>query len=107
MKTLTRILASAAVVAVTAGGAMAQDKLRIQTHFNAESTPGQLIQKFMEQVKTMSGLEVQMHWSSEIVGQTEVMGAASQGILDCDMGGITGNVGKDAGWMLAAPMTAV
>ena len=101
MKTLTRILASAAVVAVTAGGAMAQDKLRIQTHFNAESTPGQLIQKFMEQVKTMSGLEVQMHWSSEIVGQTEVMGAASQGILDCDMGGITGNVGKDAGWMLA------
>ncbi len=101
MKTLTKILAGAAVMAMTAGGAMAQDKLRIQTHFNAESTPGQLIQKFMEQVQAMSGLEIQMHWSSEVVAQNEVMGAASQGILDCDMGGITGNVGKDPGWQLA------
>ena len=104
MTTMTKYLVGAAVLALTAIPATAQDhKLRIQTHFGAESTPGQLIQRFIDEVQTMTGgaVEIQMHYSSEVVGQTEVMSAASQGILDCDMGGITGNVGKDAGWMLA------
>lgn len=86
------------------GAASAQEhKLRIQTHFGAETTPGKLIGRFIEEVQTMSdgALEIQMHYSSEVVAQNEVMSAASQGILDCDMGGITGNVGKDAGWQLA------
>ncbi len=103
MRTLTRVLGCAAAIAVTSSGVLAQEKLRIQTHFGAETTPGKLIQKFIGDVETMSGgsLEIQMHYSSEVVAQNEVMSAASQGILDCDMGGITGNVGKDAGWQLA------
>ncbi len=104
MKISNRFLACTAALAVLTGTSFAADyKLRIQTHFNAESTPGQLIGRFIDEVQTMSdgALEIQIHYSSEVVAQTEVMGAASQGILDCDMGGITGNVGKDAGWQLA------
>ncbi len=104
MKSLSRVLVGATALAICAGPALAADyKLRIQTHFSAESTPGQLIGRFIDEVQTMSdgALEIQMHYSSEVVAQNEVMGAASQGILDCDMGGITGNVGKDAGWQLA------
>lgn len=103
-KSILTFATMAAVGAFVAGSALAADnKLRIQTHFNAPSTPGKLIQKFIADVQEMSGgsLEIQMHYSSEVVAQNEVMGAASQGILDCDMGGITGNVGKDAGWQLA------
>ena len=104
MKSLSRVLAGATALTICAAPAFAADyKLRIQTHFSAESTPGQLIGRFIDEVQTMSdgALEIQMHYSSEVVAQNEVMGAASQGILDCDMGGITGNVGKDAGWQLA------
>jgi len=104
MKITAKYLAGAAALAIAALPAAAQDyKLRIQTHFSAESTPGQLIARFIDEVQTMTGgaVEIQMHYSSEVVAQTEVMSAASQGILDCDMGGITGNVGKDAGWQLA------
>ncbi|MDE0696931.1 MAG: C4-dicarboxylate ABC transporter substrate-binding protein, partial [Boseongicola sp.] len=104
MTTVKKCLVGAAALALTAIPATAQEhKLRIQTHFNAESTPGQLIQRFIDEVQTMTGgaVAIQMHYSSEVVAQNEVMSAASQGILDCDMGGITGNVGKDAGWMLA------
>ena len=42
-----------------------------------------------------------MHYSSEVVAQNETLGAASQGILDCDMTGASGNVGKDAGFQFA------
>jgi len=104
MRTTARNLAGAAALAVVALPAAAQEyTLRIQTHFSAESTPGQLIARFIDEVQTMTGgaVGIQMHYSSEVVAQTEVMSAASQGILDCDMGGITGNVGKDAGWQLA------
>ncbi|MDE2791089.1 MAG: TRAP transporter substrate-binding protein DctP [Paracoccaceae bacterium] len=104
MKSITTVLAGVAALTLGALPALAQDhKLRIQTHFGAESVPGELIQKFINHVETMSGgsVEIQMHYSSEVVAQNEVMSAASQGILDCDMGGITGNVGKDAGWQLA------
>ena len=98
------LAALASALMLTWSPAEAADyKLRIQTHFGAETTPGKLINRFIDEVQTMSdgALEIQMHFSSEVVAQNEVMGAASQGILDCDMGGITGNVGKDAGWQLA------
>ncbi len=104
MKSATKAMLGAAALSVLAGPALSADhKLRIQTHFNAESTPGKLINRFIDEVQTMSdgALEIQMHFSSEVVAQNEVMGAAAQGILDCDMGGITGQVGKDAGWQLA------
>ena len=97
---------AAAALAAAAGGAAggaanaAEYTLRIQTHFPAESTPGKVAAQFMDDVTVMSGgrVEFQMHWSSGLVAQNETLGAASQGILDCDMTGASGNVGKDAGF---------
>ena len=104
MKRTGLALACAAAVTLIAVPAMAADyKLRIQTHFPAESTPGKIIAQFIDDVTTMSdgALEIQMHYSSEVVAQNETLGAASQGILDCDMTGASGNVGKDAGFQFA------
>ena len=97
-------LAAAAVTAGMAiGGSALADghtTLRIQTHFSAESTPGKVVAQFIDDVETMSAgrLKIQIHWSSEVVGQTETFGAAQQGILDCDMSGPSSNVGKDPGF---------
>lgn len=104
MKSLAKMLAGAAALTICAAPAFSADyKLRIQTHFSAESTPGHIIAQFIDDVTTMSdgALEIQMHYSSEIVAQNKTLGAASQGILDCDMTGASGNVGKDAGWQFA------
>ena len=104
MKRTGLALACAAALTLTAAPAMAADyKLRIQTHFPAESTPGKIIAQFIDDVTTMSdgALEIQMHYSAEVVAQNETLGAASQGILDCDMTGASGNVGKDAGFQFA------
>ena len=82
----------------------AQDHtLRIQTHFSAESTPGDVIKQFIDDVETMSAgrLAIQMHWSSEVVAQNETVTAVQQGILDCDMTGHSGSSGKDAGFQFA------
>ena len=80
------------------GVALAVDyKLRIQTHFPSASTPGRIAAQFIDDVQIMSGgrLQIQMHWSSEVVSQRETFGAAAQGILDCDMTGPSVNVDKD------------
>ena len=91
------------VALVAAPASSAEHKLRIQTHFSSNSTPGELIAQFIDDVQTMSGgdIEIQMHYNSEVVAQNETLGAVSQGILDCDMTGISGNVGKDAGFQFA------
>ena len=98
------VAAALAVSALAASPAVSADhKLRIQTHFSANSTPGELIAQFIDDVQTMSGgaLEIQMHYNAEVVAQNETLGAVSQGILDCDMTGASGNVGKDAGFQFA------
>ena len=97
-------VAALAVAALSSASVLAQEQtLRIQTHFSSESTPGQVIGQFIDDVETMSGgrLRIQMHYSSEVVAQTETYHAASQGILDCTMSGITG-VGKNAGFQFAS-----
>lgn len=107
VSTTTRYVAVAvagAAVAFATTLAQAQDYvLKVQTHFSAESTPGRVAAQFIDDVETMSGgrLDIQMHWSSGVVAQNETLGAASQGILDCDMSGASGNVGKDAGFQFA------
>ncbi|MEE8270712.1 MAG: TRAP transporter substrate-binding protein DctP [Alphaproteobacteria bacterium] len=95
------VAGAALVVANTAGAA--NHTLRIQTHFSAESTPGQIVAQFIDDVQVMSGgrLDVQIHYSSEVVAQNETFGAAQQGILDCDMTGASGNVGKDVAFQFA------
>ncbi|MDA7982481.1 MAG: TRAP transporter substrate-binding protein DctP [Alphaproteobacteria bacterium] len=91
------------LLSLTAPSQAQEHTLRIQTHFPAESTPGSVIKQFIDDVETMSAgrLRIQMHYSSEVVAQNETLGAVSQGILDCDMTGISGHGGKDAGWQFA------
>ncbi|MCY3880349.1 MAG: TRAP transporter substrate-binding protein DctP [Rhodobacteraceae bacterium] len=104
MSNLRKALSGAATILLMAAPSFAADhKLRIQTHFSANSTPGELIAQFIDDVQTMSGgaLEIQMHFNSEVVAQNETLGAVSQGILDCDMTGASGNVGKDPGFQFA------
>ena len=104
MHYLKALTLGAAAAALLAAPSFAQDhKLRIQTHFSANSTPGELIMQFIDDVQTMSGgaLEIQMHFNAEVVAQNETLGATSQGILDCDMTGASGNVGKDPGFQFA------
>ena len=105
MKTCPKLLlgATAAAVLATTSAFAADHTLRIQTHFSANSTPGELINQFIDDVETMSNgaLEIQMHFNAEVVAQNETLGAVSQGILDCDMTGASGNVGKDVGFQFA------
>ena len=93
------------IAAIVAAPALAEDPvtLRIQTHFSANSTPGEIIAQYIDDVETMSNgrLKIQMHFNSEVVAQNETLGAVSSGILDCDMTGASGNVGKDAGFQFA------
>ena len=102
-KLRSALLCTAAASLLAAPVFAADHKLRIQTHFSANSTPGELILQFIDDVQTMSNgaLEIQMHFNSEVVAQNETLGAVSQGILDCDMTGASGNVGKDAGFQFA------
>lgn len=104
MKKLYGLIGPIAAAGLLALPALAQEHtLRIQTHFSADSTPGKVAAQFIDDVETMSGgrLKIQMHWNSSVVAQNETLGAVSQGILDCDMTGASGNVGKDAGFQFA------
>ncbi|UWQ23023.1 TRAP transporter substrate-binding protein [Jannaschia sp. W003] len=71
--------------------------LRIQTHYAPESTSGELIQGFIENVETMSdgAITIEMFWSSSVVGSTEGFDAAATGILDCEMHGGAYQTGKN------------
>ena len=95
-------LSAAVLVAVGMTPALAQD-LRIQTHFSAESVPGKIIAQFIDDVSVMSGgrLGIQIHYSAEVVAQNETLPAASQGILDCDMTGASGNSGRNVAFQFA------
>ena len=103
LKTTCSVAALAVVGAAFSTAASAQSKLRIQTHFSAESVPGKIVSQFIDDVRVMSGgrLGVQIHYSSEVVAQNETFGAAQQGILDCDMTGASGNVGKNVAFQFA------
>jgi len=100
---LTTTVLTTVVAAATSPASAAEHTLRIQTHYSAGSSAGEVIAQFIDDVQTMSegALEIQMHYSSEVVAQNETLVAASQGILDCDMTGASGNVGRDAGFQFA------
>ncbi|WP_112324115.1 TRAP transporter substrate-binding protein [Oceanibium sediminis] len=79
-------------------GAMAQTTtLRIQTHYGPEQTSGKLASEFVDNVQTMSNGEIQieMFYSSSVVGSVETFDAAATGILDCDMTGGAYQTGKN------------
>jgi len=95
---LTHILAGAAAASAIAIAASAQTTtLRIQTHYGPEQTSGKLAAQFVDNVQTMSNGEIQieMFYSSSVVGSVETFDAAATGILDCDMTGGAYQTGKN------------
>ena len=95
---LTTILKSAAMAAVIAVPATAQEvTLRIQTHYATEHPTGQRLAAFIDDVQVMSGGEIaiEMFYSSSVVATTETFDAAINGILDCDATGGAYQTGKN------------
>ena len=105
-KTLKTLLAAAAVLGFCTTSAMADPtvKLRIQNHQSPESTVGKLIGEFVENVKLMSGgdIEIEMFYSSSVVKSAETFDAASTGILDCDMTNGSYQTGKNPAFQFVA-----
>ena len=91
------LAASVAALAVGATAASAQTKLRIQTHFSQETLSGQMAGKFIDDIQTMSGgeIEVEMFYAGAVVKAAETFDAAATGILDCDMTGGAYQTGKN------------
>ncbi|MCP1168782.1 TRAP transporter substrate-binding protein [Limimaricola litoreus] len=96
MKTSTLCL-STALVAAMALPAMAQETLRIQTHYAPETESGRLAQQFADDIEVMSNgeIDVEMFFSSSVVKTVEAFDAAANGILDCDMTGGAYQTGKN------------
>ena len=96
---LSKILvAGGAVLALTAGAAMAETtKLRIQTHYANETPSGKLLTEYANNIQEMSKgeIEVEMFYSSSVVKSTETFDAAATGILDCDATGGGYQTGKN------------
>ncbi len=89
---------AASAIAMAATGAMAQGTvLRIQTHYAPETVSGKLAAEYIDNVQTMSNgeIEIEMFYSSSVVGSVETFDAAATGILDCDMTGGAYQTGKN------------
>ena len=101
MNILKLAAAAASTIALLATGAVADGhastKLRMQTHYTPENNSGKLIQKFIDNVQTMSNgeIEIEMFWSSSVVKSVEGFDAAATGILDCEMHGGGYQTGKN------------
>ena len=91
-------LAVAAALAIGATTASAQTtNLRIQTHFSQETLSGQMAEKYIDDIQTMSNgeIQVEMFYASSVVKSAETFDAAATGILDCDMTGGAYQTGKN------------
>ena len=88
---------STALVAAMALPAVAQETLRIQTHYAPETESGKLAQQFADDIEVMSNgeIDVEMFFSSSVVKTVEAFDAAANGILDCDMAGGAYQTGKN------------
>ena len=98
VKTAATAVAAAAIAATGAfADGHATTNLRIQTHYTPENNSGKLIQKFVDNVQTMSNgeINIEMFWSSSVVKSVEGFDAAATGILDCEMHGGGYQTGKN------------
>lgn len=90
-------VALAAVALPALADKHAATTLRIQTHQGADSPAGLLYKIWVDDVETMSNgsLDIEMFYSSSVVGSVETFDAAANGILDCDMTGGAYQTGKN------------
>lgn len=98
MKHLMMTAAAVGVLAIGVGAASAQTtSLRIQTHFSQETLSGQMAEKYIDDITTMSNgeIQVEMFYASAVVKSAETFDAAATGILDCDMTGGAYQTGKN------------
>lgn len=100
------VAATAIAMAITASAAMAQTKLRIQTHFSQETLSGQMAGEFINDVTAMSNgeIEIEMFYASSVVKSAETFDAAATGILDCDMTGGSYQTGKNPAFQFAGDL---
>lgn len=91
-------VATVALLATASTSVFAADiTLRMQTHYTPENQSGKLAQQFIDDVEVMSGgrVDIEMFWSSSVVGSTEGFDAAASGILDGEMHGGAYQTGKN------------
>ena len=90
-------VAMATLCLATAAVSADMTKLRIQTHYAPEQLSGKLATEFVENLKVMSGgeIEVEMFYSSSVTKSVESFDAAATGIIDCDMTGGAYQTGKN------------
>ena len=100
------LAASVAALTIGAAAASAQTTLRIQTHFSQETLSGQMAEKYIDDVTTMSNgeIEIEMFYASSVVKSAETFDAAATGILDCDMTGGSYQTGKNPAFQFAGDL---
>ena len=110
MSLIKHLSTAASIAAITLGSAFAASaqttKLRIQTHFSPETLSGKLAAEYLEDIKAMSGgeIEVEMFYASAVVKSAETFDAAATGILDCDMTGGAYQTGKNPAFQFAGDL---
>lgn len=107
LKNLSAATSVAALVIGTAFSASAETtKLRIQTHFSQETLSGQMAEKYIDDITTMSNgeIEVEMFYAGAVVKAAETFDAAATGILDCDMTGGAYQTGKNPAFQFAGDL---
>ncbi|MGL1920921.1 MAG: TRAP transporter substrate-binding protein [Hyphomicrobiales bacterium] len=107
---LLKLIPLTIAAGLMATSAMAEDyKLRMQTHYTADSVSGKLAQDFIDDVNVMSGgrIQIEMFWSSSVVATVEGFTAAATGILDGEMHGGSYQTGKNPAFQFVSdPMGA-
>ncbi|WP_099825575.1 TRAP transporter substrate-binding protein [Oceaniglobus indicus] len=98
------LMATVGLAALATTAVAQQSKLRIQSHNSAESTYGKNIAKFVDNVETMSGgdIDIEMFYSAAVVKPNDTFDAARNNILDCDMTNGSYQTGKDAAFQFVA-----
>ena len=93
----TAALAAGALALISTSALAQTTTLRIQTHFSQETLSGQMAGKFIDDIQTMSGgdIQVEMFYAGAVVKAAETFDAAATGILDCDMTGGAYQTGKN------------
>ena len=113
MNFITKLRVLVSVAAITFGSVTSVSaeitSLRIQTHFTAESTSGQMVANFIENVSMMSNgeIKIKIFYGSTITNTAETFDAAIAGILDCDMTDASYQVGRDPAFQFASDLVGL
>ncbi len=100
-----RLMGATAIAACLGGAATAaQTSLTIATTTTAESTTGELIKQFENDVRTMGNgdIDVEIFYSGSLVKSSETFDAVRNGVASCDMTNGSYQTGKDPAFQFVA-----